>query len=124
MEVNGHIHFKLLSQTEDETVAEMPVEPGILNPYGVVNAGAILWFADANASVLVMGTKQFEVGMKGFPLAINLNANLMGNAADGTFYATSNYVKKGRSVIVVRTVVKDQNDKLIADITTSHVISK
>ena len=123
MEIHGHIKFTVVKQLAEEVISEMPVEAGILNPFGVVNAGAILWFADVTASVLVLAGVTPEPGMKGFPLAINLNANLIGNSKDGIFVATSSYVKKGRTVSVVRTVVTGLDGKLIADVTTSHVRS-
>ncbi len=124
MEMHGQISFSLVSQTPDEVVSEMPIQPGILNPFGTVNAGATLWFADVTATVLILEGVRPEEGMQGFPLAINLNANLMGNATSGKFIATANYVKRGRTVSVVRTTVKDTAGKLIAEVTTSHVASK
>ncbi len=124
MEIKGNIHFTVISQSADEVVSEMPVQPGILNPYGTVHAGATLWFADVTATVLAMGSTAASEGMQGFPLAINLNANLLGNSKSGTFTATSNFVKKGKAVSVIRTTVTDDTGKLIADVTTSHVASK
>ena len=122
MELKGEIAFELVSQTDEEVITEMPITNGILNPYGVVNAGAIIWFADVTASVLILGNTGPQTGMKGFPLAININANLMGNAREGKFIATSRYVKRGRTVSVVRTVVKD-GEKIIAEISSNHVLS-
>lgn len=123
MEVQGHIKFTVIERSSEEVISEMPIQPGILNPFGTVNAGATLWLADVNASVLVLEGVNPEQGMKGFPLAININANLLGNNTAGAFVAKSNYVKKGRTVSVVRTTVTDTSGKLIAEVTTSHVQS-
>lgn len=123
MEVQGHIKFTITQRSQDEVIAEMPVQPGILNPFGTVNAGATLWFADVAASILVLDSVDPTEGMKGFPLAINLNANLLGNSTSGVFVAKSIYVKNGRTVKVVRTTVTEASGKLIADVTTSHVLS-
>lgn len=123
MEVQGHIKFTVIERSSDEVISEMPIQPGILNPFGTVNAGATLWLADVNASVLVLEGVNPEQGMKGFPLAININANLLGNNTAGAFVAKSNYVKKGRTVSVVKTTVTDISGKLIAEVTTSHVQS-
>lgn len=124
MKVQGAIEFTVVEQGADRVVSEMPVLPGIKNPFGGAHAGAILWLADVTATVLAMGTTQASEGMKGFPLAISLNANFLGNQADGSFRAVASFVKKGRSVSVVRTLVTGASDRLIADITTSHVLSK
>jgi 1,4-dihydroxy-2-naphthoyl-CoA hydrolase len=124
MKVEGHIEFTVVEQTAERVVSEMPVQAGIKNPYGTVHAGATLWFADVTATVLVMGKPDATEGMKGFPLAINLNANLIGNQTEGAFKATSTFVKRGRTVSVVRTEVTGADGKLIADITTNHILSK
>lgn len=124
MKVEGNIEFTILDQTPEQVVSEMPIQPGILNPFGVVHAGAILWFADVSATMLAMGSLNAGEGMTGFPLAINLNANFTGNQKAGKFRAVASFVKKGKTVSVVRTAVYGENDRLIADVSTSHVASR
>src|SRR5262245_16175947 len=124
MRIQGSIDFSVTERSDERVVAKMPIEAGIKNPFGVVHAGAILWFADVTATLLAFGQGDFSEGMKGFPLAINLNANFLGNQPAGTFTAVASFVKRGRTVSVVRTVVRGAEDKLIADVTTSHVSSK
>lgn len=124
MKVTGQIEFTITEQTPDFVRAEMPVQPGILNPFGTVHAGATLWLADVTATVLALGSPKAEENMQGFPLAINLNANLLGNSKSGTFMAHAVFVKKGRSLSVVRTTVTTADGKQVADVTTSHVPSR
>src|SRR5262249_4571587 len=83
MRVEGKIEFTILEQERERVISEMPIQPGILNPYGVVHAGAILWFADVTATVLAMGSTNAGERMTGFPLAISLNANFAGNQRAG-----------------------------------------
>jgi uncharacterized protein (TIGR00369 family) len=124
MTVHGSIEFTIVEQTADRVVAEMPIREGMKNPFGVVHAGAILWFADVTATRLVMGPVATAEGMKGFPLAISLNASFIANQTDGAFTAVAAFVKRGRTVSVVRTLVTGTAGKLIADVTTNHVLSK
>lgn len=124
MKVQGSIEFTVVEQSAEKVVSEMPVTAGIKNPFGVAHAGAILWFADVTATVLVKGKVDATAGMQGFPLAIALNANFLSNQSEGSFKATSVFVKKGRTVSVVRTTVVGIGEELIADVTTSHVLSK
>ena len=124
MRVEGNIEFTVLEQRPEQVVSEMPIQPGILNPYGVVHAGAILWFADVTATVLAMGSTQFDEAVAGFPLAISLNANFTSNQKAGRFRAVATFVKKGKTVSVVRTLVLGENDKLIADVSTNHVSAR
>lgn len=124
LRIQGAIEFTLTEWSSERAVGEMPLIAGIKNPFGVANAGAILWFADVVASVLVVGPVELKEEMSGFPLAIALNAHFLGNQKDGVFHAEAVYVKKGRSLSVVRTTVTGTDGKLIADVTTSHVPSK
>lgn len=124
MRIQGQIDFTITERTSDRVTGEMPIISGIKNPFGTVHAGAILWFADVAATVLAMNSGSASEGMKGFPLAISLNANLLGNQKEGALLAIASFVKKGKAVSVVRTVVSGTDGKLIADVTTSHVLSQ
>ena len=121
---SGEIAFTITERHDDRVLAEMPVRPGIMNPFGTVHAGAMLWFADVAATHLVLGGEDVSAGMQGFPLAINLNANLAGNQKEGTLHATAEFVKRGRTVSIVRTQVTGEGGRLLADVTTSPVASR
>ena len=124
MKVEGRIEFQIIEQTLERVISEMPIQPGIINPHGGVHAGAMLWFADVTATYLALGSTEASEGMSGFPLAITLTANFAGNQKEGTLKAVASFVKKGRTVSIVRTTVFGENDKLIADVTTTHVPAK
>ncbi len=119
----GQIKFTITEQAPDRVTAEMPIQAGILNPFGTVHAGATLWLADVTATSLVLEGRNTTKSMAGFPLAISLNANLTGNQSEGTFRAQATYVKRGKSVSIVRTTVTGRDGRLIAEVTTSHVAS-
>lgn len=120
----GAIEFTIVEHTAERVVSELPIHAGVKNPFGVVHAGAILWFADVTATRLVMGPIAVAEGMTGFPLAISLNASFLANQREGAFRAIASFVKRGRTVSVVRTQVFGASDRLIADVTTNHVLSK
>jgi len=121
MKVAGAIEFSITEHSAERVVGDMPVKAGILNPFGIAHAGAILWLADVCATVLAHGKTEFTAGGTGFPLGISLNASFLGNQKDGTFKAVSVFVKRGRHLSVVRTTVTGESGRLIADVTTSHV---
>jgi uncharacterized protein (TIGR00369 family) len=124
MKIEGSIEFSVIERADNRVVSEMPIRAGIKNPFGVVHVGAIVWFADVTATVLVMGSAQASEEMKGFPLAITQNAKFIGNQTDGMFTAVYSFVKRGHTVSIVRTLVYGADEKLIADVTTNHVLSK
>jgi len=121
--VHGAIDFTIVEQAADRVVGQMPVQPGILNPYGVVHAGAVLWFADVCATLLALGGTDAAPGASGFPLAIDLHAAFLGNQPDGVLEARATFVKRGRRVSVVRTTVTGAKGRIVADVTTTHVPS-
>jgi 1,4-dihydroxy-2-naphthoyl-CoA hydrolase len=123
MKFQGSIEFTVIELGPDKVVSIMPIQTGIKNPFGVVQAGAMLWLADVTATILVLGGAVPSEGMQGFPLAISLNAHFLANQHEGAFRAVASFVKKGRSVSVVRTEVYGESDRVIADVTTSHVLS-
>ena len=124
MKIEGSLEFTVTERSEVRVVSEMPIAAGVKNPFGVVHAGAMLWLADVTATILVMGPDQPSESMKGFPLAISLNANFLSNQTEGLFRAVSSFVKRGRTVSVVRTTVYGAAEKVVADVTTSHVLSR
>jgi uncharacterized protein (TIGR00369 family) len=124
MKLVGNIEFSITEQSPERVLGEMPVQAGILNPFGVAHAGAILWFADVCATMLAFGKPDIAAGESGFPLAINLNAALLGNQKQGVFTSSSTFVKKGRTLTVVRTTVSGEGGRIIAEVTTSHIPAK
>lgn len=58
--------FSILEQTQDKVVGEMPIHSDIKNPYGVVHVGAMLWFADVCATVLMLDLLRQPKARKGF----------------------------------------------------------
>ncbi len=120
----GDIAFEAIYVSHDEARGTMAVQPGVLNPYGTVHAGAMIWFADVVATTLALQGKTPAAGMQGFPLAITLSANLLANCREGHLHALAHFVKKGRRVSTVRTVVTSGEGKVLLDLTTTHVVSE
>ena len=117
----GDIEFFIEQRGEDCVVSRMPISQGALNPFGTIHAGAMLWLADVTATVLAIGDAQLGEQGQGFPLAINLAANLLGNQRGGEVRAEARFVRKGKRVTVVRTQVIGDNDRLLAEVTTNHI---
>jgi 1,4-dihydroxy-2-naphthoyl-CoA hydrolase len=116
----GTIEFSIDERNAEYVISRMPVSAGILNPYGVVQAGAMIWLADVTASVLAMQDQPVENNGKGFPLAIDLHSTLLGNQRDGVIRAEARFVRRGRKIIVIRTRITGNDDRLLAEVTTTH----
>jgi len=120
----GNIEFSIEERSADRVISRMPVTSGILNPYGTVQAGALVWLADVTASVLALEGQTVEENGKGFPLAIDIHTNLISNQRDGEIVAEAIFMSKGKTVLVIRTRVIGNKGKLLAEVTTTHIIAR
>ena len=120
----GALAFRIVSVSDEATTGEMEIAPGMLNPFGTVHAGALIWFADVCATRHVFGPGEVTPGLESFPVAVTLNAQLLSNRSEGTLTATSRWVKKGRRVSTVRTVVTGPDDRELLDLTSTHISAR
>lgn len=117
----GEIRFFIEERSQDHVISRMPVTKGILNPLGMVHAGAMLWLADVTATVLALQRVDLGPQGQGFPLAIDLHTSLLGNQRDGEIKAEARFVRSGKRVTVVRTRVTGNEGRLLAEVTTTHI---
>ncbi len=88
----GNIEFFIGKRSADCVISRMPVSSDILNPFGTVQAGAMIWLADVTASVLAIEGQTIGQDGKGFPLAINIHTTLVSNQRDGDIRAEARFV--------------------------------
>jgi uncharacterized protein (TIGR00369 family) len=124
MNFQGEIEYTITEHSPEYVLAEMPVRAGILNPDGVVNPGAMLWFADACATILAYDKNELAHGTAGVLTGIGINADIVGNQKDGVLKALSRFVKYGSKLSTVHTIITGTDDLLIADITTSYIVAR
>lgn len=117
----GEIEFFIKERSAECVISTMPIKEGILNPFGTVHAGAMLWLADVTATVLVLSKVDLGPDGTGFPLAININTSLLGNQREGEIKAEARFVRRGKRITVVRTRVTGAQERLLAEVTTTHI---
>jgi len=118
----GGLAFDIVESGPERAVSTMQVTSAMLNPFGTVHAGAMIWFADVTATVCAIGDPA-TVGTdgSGFPLAVDLHTVLAANQRDGVLTATAVPVRRGKQLIVIRTDVTGDNGRLLISMTTTHV---
>ena len=121
---SGSIEFFIEERNPEFVISRMPVSSGVLNPFGTIQAGAMIWLADVTASVLALEGHTIDDSGKGFPLAIDLHTTLLGNQRDGEIKAEARFVRRGQTVMVIRTRITGNNDKLLAEVTTTHTSAR
>ncbi|MBT8351169.1 MAG: PaaI family thioesterase [Deltaproteobacteria bacterium] len=120
----GNIEFFIEERNEEFVISSMPVNPGILNPFGTVQAGALIWLADVTASVLAITAHTVGEDGIGFPLAIDIHTTLVSNQMDGEIKAEARFVRSGKNVLVIRTRITGNGDRLLAEVTSTHIPAK
>lgn len=120
---SGAIDFVIEERCEEYVISTMPVTEGVRNPFGTVQAGALIWLADVTASVLAIGKRTIGPGGEGFPLAVDLHTTLVGNQKDGVVRAEARFVRRGQKVVVIRTRITGNEDRLLAEVTSTHLLA-
>jgi uncharacterized protein (TIGR00369 family) len=120
----GNIEFYIETRNEEYVVGRMPVTKGIVNPFGTVQAGALIWLADVTATLLAIGKQKLGPKGEGFPLAVDLHTTLLANQKDGEIRAEARFVRKGKRVIVIRTRITGNDGRLLAELTSTHIPAK
>lgn len=119
---NGAVEFTIDHRSADQVTATMPIQNGMLNPFGTVHAGAMIWFADIVATICAVGdVDTVEDSGRGFPLAVDLHTVLVGNEREGKLKAIAQPVKRGRKLTVIRTEVRGRSNRLLIEMTTTHM---
>lgn len=117
----GGLEFTIEEIGRDRVLSRMPVTDEMKNPFGTVNAGALIWLADVTATCLAWGPEARARGdVAAFPLALDLHTTLLGNVRQGEVLAEARFVRQGRRVSVVRTRVT-AGERLLAEVTTTHL---
>jgi uncharacterized protein (TIGR00369 family) len=117
----GNIEFYIEERTDDYVISRMPVTKGIRNPFGTVQAGAMIWVADVTATLMAIGKTEIGEDGRGFPLVVDLHTTLLGNQRDGEIRAKARVVRRGKRVIVIRTRITGNKGRLLAELTSTHI---
>jgi len=105
----------------DADTARIVIEPHHCNPTGNINGGVIISLAD-NLSTGAANRAYFaKTGEQRFMVGIDLHAVMLANQQGGTIRAIAHPVRVGRRVTVIRTEVRGDDDRLLAEVTTTHV---
>jgi 1,4-dihydroxy-2-naphthoyl-CoA hydrolase len=107
--------------TTDDVGARIKIQPHHCNPTGNINGGVIISLADNISTGAANRAYLQKTGEAKFMVGIDLHAVMLANQQGGTIRATATPVRVGRRVTVIRTQVWGDDDKLLAEVTTTHV---
>ncbi len=108
----------------ERVVMEMPMGPNVRQGTGVFAAGALIQLADVAATMVCFRAidPTGERDDVPFPLSVQISSNLLRNTDKGTATTTSRIVHKGRTMMVVGSDIHDEDGRLLATVTSTHVM--
>ncbi len=113
-----------IEASAEQVKMEMPMGPNVRQGTGVFAAGALIQLADVAATMVcqwaVDPTREREDVP--FPLSVQISSNFLRNTDKGTATTTSRIVHKGRTMMVVGSEIHDDNGRLLATVTSTHVM--
>jgi uncharacterized protein (TIGR00369 family) len=119
MTFDQHIGMKPVGSDRHEAIID--IEAHHQNPLGNINGGVIISLADNLATGAANHFWQEKTGEQAFLVAVDLHAVMLANQRGGRITARAAPVRVGRRITVIRTVVTGDDDRVLAEITTTHV---
>lgn len=113
-----------IEESADRVVMEMPYGPNVRQGTGVFAAGALIQLADVAATMVCFRALDptRERQDLPFPLSIQISANLLRNTDRGKVTATARIIHRGRTMMVVESEVRDDRERLLAMVTSTHLV--
>lgn len=105
----------------DEMTGSVRIEAHHCNPTGNINGGLILSLADNLATGAANRAYFQKTGERAFLVGVDVHAVMLANQQGGTITGTARPVRVGRRITVIRTEVRGDDDRLLAEVTTTHV---
>ena len=124
--VIAHYRMRMVKSTDDHVVMEMNYQPGARQGTGVYASGILIQLADVAATSVCFNTMRKNspesTADLPFPLAVQISTNLLRNTDHGKIIAECHLTHGGRTMMVCDSTVKDEDGRLLATVTTTHLI--
>lgn len=101
-----------ISAADDRSEVRTTLSENSLNLKGYVHGGLIMTLADCAAGLAARCDGRDYVTQ-------TMNVNFISNVKEGTIYARGAVVSRGRTVVIVRVTIADENGRLMADATAN-----
>lgn len=105
------LDIKYVDVGEDYLIAQMPVNPRVHQPDGVLHGGAMVALAESVGS---MASYIFLNATEFFVRGIEISANHVKSIKEGFVYAKATFIHKGRTTQVWDIRITNEEDQLIS----------
>ena len=107
--------------TDEHAVTRLEAQPHHLNPTGAIHGGALMALADTTATRMANHANSGGPNAGRFLVGIDAHATFLGNQPGGVVVAEATPVRVGRRTTVIRTRVTGDGDRLLLELTTTHI---
>ena len=120
MTFDQHIGMQYL-EVEGGSGAYVDVEAHHCNPTGNIDGALMISIADNISTGAANKAYAEKYGEDKFMVGIDLHATMLSNQMGGRIRGEARPVRVGRRVTVVRTQIVGDDERLLAEVTTTHV---
>lgn len=110
--LSDNLGIEFIDFGDDFITAKMPVDHRTVQPFRILHGGASVALAETLGSVA--GVMSLEPNSKKQVVGVEINANHLSSAREGTFvYGTVKPIRLGRTIQVWNIEIKDEQGKLV-----------
>ena len=119
------IGLRIVEATPQHAVLELDFSPAVQQLTGIFHGGALLTMADSAATWAAIRSLNPKGPVDGepFPLTVQTSANFLRNTNEGTVRAEAKVVHKGKTMLVVETVITDAKGRQLLIARSTHLLS-
>jgi 1,4-dihydroxy-2-naphthoyl-CoA hydrolase len=115
------IGLEHLEITDKHAITQLQTQPHHLNPIGAIHGGALMALADNSATRMANHANAGGPNDGRFMVGIDAHVTFLGNQPGGLITAEATPVRVGRRITVIRTRVTGDDDRLLIELTTTHI---
>ena len=115
------LEMKVLEQQEGYLKMEMPVTDKVKQPFGYLHGGATMALGETACSI---GSANLLDTSEEIPVGLEMNANHIKSAKEGSVFAKAKIIHQGRTTHVWDIRITDHHDNLITVMRGTLAIKK
>ncbi|WP_432370480.1 PaaI family thioesterase [Staphylococcus chromogenes] len=115
------LEMKVLEQQEGYLKMEMPVSDKVKQPFGYLHGGATMALGETACSI---GAANLLDTSEEIPVGLEMNANHIKSAKEGSVFAEAKIIHQGRTTHVWEIRITDHHDNLISVMRGTLAIKK
>ena len=105
------LNIEIIDVGEDYLIAQMPVNPSVHQPEGVLHGGATVALAESAGS---FAAHIFMDPEKYILRGVEISANHVRSVKEGMIYARATFIHKGRTTQLFDIKITDEEERLIS----------